>query len=1691
MSAPAAVAPAAAPAAAPEVAAARARSPADAAAGAQVEPKRRLDRVPVPLPDETTVTLGGVDAGGLEAVMAEWGPEGGAVILTGRRPFVDLTARASFRPDGSLDGAVDMHAQIGLFGLPLGEARWSVAGWEPTTPLAAPLVALRGTSIAVDLTPLPPEAVLTTAASLVASRDGALATIELSSDALPVGQPLSPRMVELFRGLLGVDVGGLKVHPDAPVQGAPGFVSHADLFFAPGIYGVDSPETLKVLDAAVRAAIAGFSGPVGGTAPVAPAPEPPAPEGAGVSAPFVVPPSGESPPPTPATAEAPAAAAVVGAEIPEVAAGGDAPSTAAPGGGASQTGAPATEATAGGAAPAVAAVLMPEAPTQPTPAAAARGGAVAGGAGGAAAAATNLPSAAETTAEAHAAVTEPAAETAARAREELAAELGERPAPSPEIVALAERIRTAIRNNRPESETELLRTDPTAQANQAGATITGTVQGQVSDASGAYDGMAHPPAGSPALNPTPVMTPDASSPGMGVNAASAAPDPSPAADTSLAGDVTATDQRIADSGIDTRVTAEIPDGPFAQARAARGELGELAARTPEEIHAEEQTAIDTAQSDMAQLQLQALASMRAARGGTVGGVAAGQGSATAGEEGTRRTVSEQAQSLYDDAERRVGELLTPLSRTAIARWDAGLARLSRQFHDALDSVQRWIDDRHSGVVGSIVAIGDYVAGLPQWVTDEYNRAEREFGDGVTDLLLDISSDVNGVLQAARAIVQSTRTQINGLFDQMEAEFPEEAARERARFAGLLDGLNSRVNDAETSFVRDVSSRAITAVNEAHAAVEAKRQAAGGLIGQVIAAINEFINDPVRAIINGLLRLVGIPPGAFWALLAQIEQVAGDIAADPENFINNLVAGVKAGFQLFFDHFGMNLVRSFWQWLFSGMESPIPMPTSYDPLSLMQFALSLMGITWPNIREILVRHIGPTAVDVLEAAWNLLSILIQQGPQGIVDLIKEQLSPENIVGMILDAAIQYLVQTLIVQAAQYIFSLLNPAGAVAQAIRLIYTVCAWIFRNAARIFSFVQAVVGGIANVVAGNITGMAGVVERALVQMMVVAIDFLAGLLGLGGLPDEVAAVIVRMQTYVLGIVERIVVFFVSRARALLARMGIGTNPDGAHHNNDDELGTTVRFSAGHEGHRTWIDRRGADAELMVASSPVAIRNKIGEWRGKLADTTDRDVAEAKLNQLEAMVNSMDTDADVLAREFEEANRDPRDNKEPPSDDSLEARQRSLASLLREVFELFEKKSPEEYLADIASHLPAHASSYAEVIKGQWERTITGPKVAPDGTTPLWDMTVVSTTGALQYARSGSTHQQLLPYFLVGSQRSGGERTAGTDAFRNFAFETDSPDPAHTVRTDFLRALGTDTVTRMERAASRTVTTQDNSELLRQIHGMTFTSSGGRWGAFVGIPGDSVNPLLRTAIQRAGGIIEFLKRMVAPGSSDGVSFAQFLTVWNASGETKNYVKGLFRAVNSASHEWIPTNYIPQVIETAVNAANAGNIRDGMRWVTAHNTLRSPTQRVLHRPVVTSRRAARGERTDQGPTVDVALSGHVGAFREDRDGTLVTTGTVGTEDFHDWLRAEFSSSNSLGPVGYIQHLQSQLPTRVWDGDNSMFPDAVLGQPVGMLYRCEDGVDRALTVGQLALRQRLNWQRIQDNFAAASAATEAAP
>ncbi len=1672
-----------------------ARSPADLAGAAPP----LLTQVPRPGPGTAVTPLAGERYGGLAAQQAEWDPAGGRVLLTGRAPFVDVAARAGFRADGSLDGTIELTARVAVLGLRVADCAWQVAGWQPEQALPVPRVELRGSALTVDLGTLPEGATCSAAEEVTSTRDGARVTTTLPGDALPPGQPLSPRLQEAFRGLLGVDLGSLLVHRDADLGDAPAFVSSPDLFFAPGRYGPDDPGTLRLLDQVIRAALAGLAGPVGSLRPPPPV-VPPKGEAAPAAATTVVPanPAGPLPgPPAPGAGPGPAGDRPV---EPTGEGGGPAAPGEAPAGEAPAEEAPAEEAPqAEPPRPAPVQILMPEAPTQLSPAAAARGAGVARGARAAARAARDLPSADQNVGDARGAVAEPAAETAARAQQALATELGERPPPSPEIVALCDRIRTAIRQDRPEDEDKLLETDPTQQAQRAGGTITGSVQGQADQVAGSYQAINSPPPGTPARTPAPVTAPAPSSPGMGGPASQSAPDPIPPENLSLHADVAATDQRIADSGIDTRVTREIPDGPFAAARSARGDLGQAAQATPAELAAQQQQAIDSAQADMAQLQLQAVAAMQASRAATIGNVGDRQTGMVGHEQDTRESVSQRAQGIFDTTQRAVDQLLQPLSRTAIARWEAGLSQLSQGFHDSLARVKAWIDDRHSGPGGTILAIGDYIGGLPDWVTEEYDRAERQFGDGVCDLLLNISSDVNGVISAAQALIEGARRDIDAAFAAMEAEFPGWAAQERARFGGLLDGLGARVTQAQAGFVQDLSSRAVTAVNEAHAEVEAKRQEAGGLIGRVVAAIEEFIDDPIRAIINGLLRLVGIPPAQFWALIARIEQVISDIADDPENFINNLVAGVKQGFEQFFDHFGTHVLHGFWDWLFSGLETPIPMPRDFSASSLFSFALQLMGITWPRVREILVRHIGPTAVQVIEAAWQLISVLIERGPDGIVELIKEQLTPENIVQTILDAAVQYLVETLIQQVIVRVVGLLNPVGAIAQAIDLIYQVCSWIFRNAARIFRFVEAVVNGMADVIAGNVGGLATKVEQALASLIPPVIDFLAGLLHLGDLPHEVAEVITRLQAMVLAVMDRVIGFLAERGRALLRRMGLGGEEQPGH--GDTELGTVVRFSAAGQSHRLFVQREDPAAELMVASAPTSIPEWISRWQGKLAEgkpakeTPERTEAEGLLGQLGPAASAANAAASALVAGFEAAERDPEHKAAPPSDSGVTSAEQSIAAMLDRLFELFGENDQRRNLQAIREQLPKHGSARAEEVVARWVADYLDPvkaKPIKGAESPVWDAQSFTADRFMpsEVLNSNSNQVALLPYFEERNRTGGAE----SETFATYALVR----RASPVRAPFFRSLGNRFAAQLRSDGVAALAGTGNSELLTRVRAIRYQASDANYGRFTPWPDSGVSVLVESTVLAGGGIVPTLRAFAAGSPVGGVTGPEFVAELGKSSETRQWASGQLREAVPGQHEWIPVSLLYDVLSRYLLTPEG--LKSASGWISLLETLRSPTDAVIFklRVIQVTDIRAPGQVEERGIPQPTAHPGSLvyhpatGRVSGGYSASLGRGGQVsltrfsglasGTNHFHDALRAFFrQNAPSMAPAAWVDALLAYLPDILYTGDNPPPPEPAWEEPIGVFVTLPSGATTGkLTVREFADFAKARWAEIQLDF-----------
>ncbi|MCP9234650.1 DNA/RNA non-specific endonuclease [Lewinella sp. JB7] len=899
-----------------------------------------------------------------------------------------------------------------------------------------------------------------------------------------------------------------------------------------------------------------------------------------------------------------------------------------------------------------------------------------------------LPAPDEDIAAARANVDEPTEETTSRAQGAIAATLREQPQPSPEIEQLCADIQDAIQNRRPPDEDSLRRTDPAAEAQAVGDALNDDISEDGDRVSGEYAGVNDPATGEPTQvsAPLPETPREVSAPE--VNAASVTPPAAMDADVNLDEDARATAARIEEANIDNDVTREIPTPPFSDAREGMTELEQVAAEDPARVLQEQEEAIAASRGEMRQVEARAIAALEASRGTTVDGALTQQIAMAGSEEEQRIAAARAAETIFTTAQTAVNDLLTPMVPAAMSLWNTGKERIATAFDNELQRAKEMVDERHEGIGGAIVSIWDDVTGLPSSITNIYTSAERTFGRDICTLIREVSTYVNGIVIACEEIIDKADRDIAELFRLLPDNLQDWASQQQAGFQGRLDTMRDNVHDTQQNFTNDLVTQAGDAVQEARERIDALREAAKGLIQKVADAIEAFIDDPVRAIINGLLTVVGIAPGAFWALLAQIEEVASDIADDPINFANNLLSAVGLGFSNFFDNFFGHLMTGFINWLFSAMGTVgVQLPPDTSLKSIITFFLQLMGLTWPNIRIILVRHIGEQNVELIEKAYELLTLLIEEGPGGIFEMIKERLDPAAILNTIIEAAVSYMVETIVSIATVWILGLFNPAGAILQAIEAIYKVLKWIFENAARIFTLVQTIVGGVADLIAGNIAGMAAKTEQALAGLLVPVIDFIAGFLGLGDLPEKIAEVVGGFQAVVLEAVDRAIGFLVEQARGLLAALGIGgeDEEDGGDEGalEDTEVGKEFRFSSDGEGHRLWIDSSGG-LDVMVASTPTKLDVKIRDWIARVEErpVADRNTIRGLLTQASAKLDLTLTEAEqaqlaiVDALTVEEGEDAAADRAVAEQQDAeAEAKEGELVPILTQLFEYYGETS--------------------------------------------------------------------------------------------------------------------------------------------------------------------------------------------------------------------------------------------------------------------------------------------------------------------------------------------------------------------------------------------------------------------------------
>ncbi|MEW1724979.1 hypothetical protein, partial [Streptomyces sp. NPDC093109] len=415
------------------------------------------------------------------------------------------------------------------------------------------------------------------------------------------------------------------------------------------------------------------------------------------------------------------------------------------------------------------------------------------------------------------------------------------------------------------------------------------------------------------------------------------------------------------------------------------------------------------------------------------------------------------------------------------------------------------------------------------------------------------------------------------------------------------------------------------------------------------------------------------------------------------------------------------------------------------------------------------------------------------------------------------------------------------------------------------------------------------------------------------------------------------------------------------------------------------------------------------------------------------------------------------------------------------------EKVEEAQVADIDPNisklLPPYGVKLSQKISNRWWTDQLGPAQA-------WDRIEVLSGfagEAIEELGEERTAENLKGYF--DPKKNGGvnrKKDAGSKGFTNYALHELNPTPVHSTRQAFYEKIGKNAEDMLREGAKASV---KEGDLKRKLDALNFQTDH-QFGRFssLPVPKRELDPRLK---QAAGGrVIEFLKDMARCGESGGLTLRDFKVLWDEKGVGENphrkWLKEEFRGEAKGKHEWIPTNQMLKIVQTAIDQ---GSTENSVAWIVLQDKLRSFTTDVIWELRVTD---------NMSEVMSHDMDAHVGAFMT-YDGNPIYNGR--DQKWHKPLRDyfnEFIGNNKFGtPLEYLAHLREMLTAGklMWKGGNAGdFTAEQRTLPVRAIYKSihvkgevteETQREIPLTVDDLIAAQQDAYYRVLDDFLSAEA------
>jgi hypothetical protein len=420
------------------------------------------------------------------------------------------------------------------------------------------------------------------------------------------------------------------------------------------------------------------------------------------------------------------------------------------------------------------------------------------------------------------------------------------------------------------------------------------------------------------------------------------------------------------------------------------------------------------------------------------------------------------------------------------------------------------------------------------------------------------------------------------------------------------------------FVRQIPAMFIGALRELEIADIVLLPRAFAKVGRVFLGFaGNFFSWALRQVLSLLQIIFEVVAPAVMPYVRKAMGAFRQIIQHPVGFVGNLVRAGVQGFRQFMGNFLSHLRRSLIQWLTGTLEGAgIYIPQAFELREIIKFVLSVLGLTWQNVRGKLLRLIPEPVLSALETGFDIVVTLVREGPAAAWEKIREQLS--NLKDMVMEQIMSFVRESIVTAAITKLLTSLNPAGAFIQAIIAIYNTIMFFVERLRQIGQVVASFIDSISAIASGAIGAAANRVEQTMAGFLTLVISFLARLVGLGRVSDAVKKIVDRIRAPIDKALDRVVEWIVATAKKagrLLASGGRGAIAGFARLLG---LRKNVVLSSG-EQHSLYFEQSATRPRLFVATNPVLFEAFVNSIPGSRATDGDKRAAIAFIREIDRL----------------------------------------------------------------------------------------------------------------------------------------------------------------------------------------------------------------------------------------------------------------------------------------------------------------------------------------------------------------------------------------------------------------------------------------------------------------------------------------